>query len=246
MLRKGFRRDFLLFLESVIDEVDAHSFSNQYRQLMFGPDYQRTSYFTAISRLLKLGDIKKAEKKGRVYYQLTSKGSKRIKENIPILKLTTKPWDRKWRIVIFDIPEKKKRLRENLRRKLVDLGFGRWQKSVYIIPHDIRDEINRFFKSQKLDHYCVCLEARRADLGDDRTLANKVWSLDKLEDEYREFIWDCEELENLSIEEKKGKAKGLWERYKELIFKDPYLPTQLLPDDWPAEEARKKLRGISS
>lgn len=246
MLRKGFRRDFLLFLEAVIDEIDAHSFSKQYRQLIFGPDYQRTSYFNAISRLLTLGDIKKVEKRGRAYYQLTSKGSKRIRENIPILRLAAKTWDRKWRIVIFDIPEKKKRLRESLRRKLIDLGFGRWQKSVYIIPHDIRDEINRFFKNQKLDHYCVCLEARRADLGDDRTLVDKVWNLDKIGDEYREFIWDCEELESLSIEERKDKVKDLWERYKGLIFKDPHLPAQLLPDNWPAEEARKKLRDVSS
>jgi len=68
MLRKGFRRGFLLFLELVIDEVDAHSFSNQYQKLIFGPDYQRTSYFNAISCLLALGDIKKVEKKGGVYY----------------------------------------------------------------------------------------------------------------------------------------------------------------------------------
>lgn len=246
MLRKGFRRDFLLFLEAVIDEVDAHSFSKQYRKLIFGPDYQRSSYFTAISRLLTLGEIKKVEKKGRVYYQLTSKGLKKIRENIPILKLAAKPWDGKWRIVIFDIPEKKKKRRESLRRKLVDLGFGRWQKSVYIIPHDIRDEINRFFKSQKLDQYCVCLEARRADLGDDRGLANRIWDLGKLEDEYREFIWDCEKIKNLPIEKRKGKIKDLWERYKGLIFKDPYLPIQLLPDNWPAKEARKRLRVISS
>lgn len=246
MLRKGFRRDFLLFLEAVIDEVDAYSFSNQYRQLVFGPDYQRTSYFNAISRLLTLGDIKKIQKKGRVYYQLTAKGSKRIKENIPILKLAAQAWDGTWRIVIFDIPEKEKRLRENVRRKLIDLGFGRWQRSVYINPHDIADEINRFFKSQKLDQYCVCLESRRKDLGDDRALADSVWELDKLGDEYREFIWDCEEVADLPIEKRKGEVEKLWERYKELIFKDPHLPKQLLPDDWPAAEARERFQSISS
>lgn len=128
---------------------------------------------------------------------------------------------------------------------MVELGFGRWQRSVYIIPHDIRDEINRFFKNQKLDQHCVCLEARRTDLGDDRVLANKIWSVDKLEDEYRGFIWDCEKLESLSFEKRKEKIQGLWERYKELIFKDPHLPTQLLPDDWPAEEAKGKFRSIS-
>jgi phenylacetic acid degradation operon negative regulatory protein len=51
-------------------------------------------------------------------------------------------WDRKWRIVIFDIPEKKKQARETFRRELRKLGFSELQKSTWILPYECTDAIN--------------------------------------------------------------------------------------------------------
>lgn len=51
-------------------------------------------------------------------------------------------WDKKWRIVIFDIPEKRKRAREVLRYKLRELGFKELQKSVFVHPFECKDEID--------------------------------------------------------------------------------------------------------
>ena len=53
-----------------------------------------------------------------------------------------KQWDKKWRIVFFDIPEKKKRARNALREKLRDLGFCEMQKSIFAFPYECQDEIN--------------------------------------------------------------------------------------------------------
>ncbi len=51
-------------------------------------------------------------------------------------------WDGKWRVVFFDIPEKKKKARNALREKLRDLGFCEMQKSVFAFPYECQDEIN--------------------------------------------------------------------------------------------------------
>lgn len=57
----------------------------------------------------------------------------RIKlENVKIKK--QKLWDKKWRIVIFDISEKRKATREDLRRLLEKAGFLMIQDSVYLYP----------------------------------------------------------------------------------------------------------------
>lgn len=53
-----------------------------------------------------------------------------------------KKWDRKWRLVLFDIPESIKKTRDALRRKLKHLGFLEFQKSVFVYPYPCRDEIN--------------------------------------------------------------------------------------------------------
>ena len=51
-------------------------------------------------------------------------------------------WDGEWRIVIFDIPERFKKAREALRKKLKDLGFIKLQESVFAFPYECEDEIN--------------------------------------------------------------------------------------------------------
>ena len=52
-----------------------------------------------------------------------------------------KRWDRKWRILIFDIPEYRKGLRDKIRRTLGVIGFVRLQDSVWVYPHDCEDLI---------------------------------------------------------------------------------------------------------
>jgi len=53
-----------------------------------------------------------------------------------------KKWDGFWRIVMFDIPEHKKKGRDALAGRLKTLGFYTLQKSVLIHPYECADEIN--------------------------------------------------------------------------------------------------------
>src|SRR3990167_1742090 len=81
---------------------------------------------------------------GIEFARLTAKGKERfLQHQFNILALPrAKRWDGKWRIVLFDIPEPKKKIRDSLRRKLKALGFLEFQKSVFIYPFPCRDEIN--------------------------------------------------------------------------------------------------------
>jgi len=48
-------------------------------------------------------------------------------------------WDSKWRLLIFDIPERRKKIRGQIRSTLVALGFVRLQNSVWVYPYDCED-----------------------------------------------------------------------------------------------------------
>ena len=50
-------------------------------------------------------------------------------------------WDKKWRIVMFDIPEKLRRLRNSLRFHFQEIGLIEFQKSVFIYPYPCQNEI---------------------------------------------------------------------------------------------------------
>ena len=53
-----------------------------------------------------------------------------------------KRWDRKWRVLIFDIPERRKGLRPKIRYTLKAIGFVRLQDSVWAYPYDCEDFIS--------------------------------------------------------------------------------------------------------
>src|SRR3989344_1775109 len=48
-------------------------------------------------------------------------------------------WDQKWRIVIFDIWERRRGIRDKLRRTLEKAGFRRIQDSVCVCPYDCEE-----------------------------------------------------------------------------------------------------------
>lgn len=81
---------------------------------------------------------------GTVNVILTKDGQKKalkFKLDEMEIKIPAK-WDGKWRIVIFDIPDRFKKAREALRKKLRDLGFIKLQESVFVLPYECEDEIN--------------------------------------------------------------------------------------------------------
>ena len=124
------------------------------------PKYKKQSYFTEVSRLIKTGDInKKADKKGNAYLELTSKGKERLKRRFPIF--MKGKWDGSFMIVVFDIPEKDRRARDDLREKLKELGFGQLQESVWVSPYHFEDDLKEFFEETGYLSYVFVMKAER-------------------------------------------------------------------------------------
>lgn len=67
-------------------------------------------------------------------------------------------WDKKWRLVLFDIPESIRKGRDALRNKLKDLGFYELQKSVFVHPYPCEDEINFIVEVFNLRSYVKIAE----------------------------------------------------------------------------------------
>lgn len=82
-------------------------------------------------------------KDGTLTFELTEKGKiKALTYHFEEMKISKKGWDNKWRIIIFDIPERLRRARDTLRDKLKELGFYELQKSVFVFPYECKDEID--------------------------------------------------------------------------------------------------------
>lgn len=164
--------------------------------------------------------------KDKLYWQITEEGQKKIKSFLPIYQ-EKRTWDKKLYLIIYDIPESKKHSRETLREYMKKIGCGKLQESVWLTPFNPTGILRDFIKANSLD-LSVIVSTIGADssIGEESIsdLVTRIYHLEEINDEYRQFIEDCNN----------GKCKNT-----EIIFKflsilnhDPQLPFELLPHNW--------------
>ena len=81
------------------------------------------------------------EKNGKKYLRLTPAGHKALafEQSKVALKNQKKKWDGRWRMIVFDVPERRRKVRNRLRAVMREVGFVRLQDSVWMYPYDCED-----------------------------------------------------------------------------------------------------------
>lgn len=228
-------------------------FSNAYKQMYgFIPrQYTRQNFYQAVWRSVKTGDIEKVVKNNKAYLRLTTVGKDRMNRDFPLTGFSRK-WNKKWVILIFDIEEKSRKLRNILRNKLKNIGFGMLQQSVWITPLPIARDMMGFINNNNFKEHVFILEVSSVLLGDPKELARRVWDLDDLEkmqidlnEENKALdksigsmdgrlknrdMNDTEEKGKLEIR-KEIKKKELKKKQLELVLSLPFLFKELLSDE---------------
>lgn len=121
---------------------------------LLGVQRTENSFYTALSRLKRRRFVvRTAERK----YELTPTGEYAAlkafvrKEFTEAERHTTqnsqlktpRKWDGRWRLVLFDVPESKRPLRDYIRNTLKRLGCREFQRSLWIYPHKLPSFILR-------------------------------------------------------------------------------------------------------
>jgi DNA-binding transcriptional regulator PaaX len=105
--------------------------------------------------------VEVVQKNGKDLLQITSLGKEELLrydiDDLHIVK-ESKTWDGLWRVVIFDIPEKHKQARVALSYKLKEIGFYRFQKSIFVFPFDCSNEIDFIKEFFKVGKFVVVLK----------------------------------------------------------------------------------------
>lgn len=143
-------------VEDIIGECPADPF--HIRALSRGLSFENIDFYegkkknlrNALSKFLakKLIEVRKVEKER--LYSLTEEGLEALFHKFPKLKYGQRPWDGFWRLVVYDIGESQAVLRNRLREELKRLGFKYVQKSVWICPYSIEEELEELLKKEQL------------------------------------------------------------------------------------------------
>ena len=102
----------------------------------------RNSTRSTLTRLKAKGEIEFLEMDGKKYARLTAKGEKALaytKEKLRLKEGKQRRWDRRYRLIMFDISEKRRGTREQLRLVMRDIGFLRIQDSAWAFPYDCEE-----------------------------------------------------------------------------------------------------------
>ena len=112
-------------------------------------DRQKEYIASSASKLVKKGLMKFADG----YYKLTTAGEKvLVVWDLNNYKLKRpRHWDRKWRMIIFDIPEKKRRVRRQITFLFLKAGLYRLQDSVWVYPYECEDTVALLKADFRLD-----------------------------------------------------------------------------------------------
>jgi DNA-binding transcriptional regulator PaaX len=157
-------RTILLLLEQAVEPVEASSLpfrASKFSRHLFAKEkkYTRPQVKRALDHLLKTGAIEKiTQTDGSSLIALTEKGREKT---VPLrlemmVEKNPRHWDGKWRMILFDIPELRRKGRDALRHKLKELNCYKLQESVWIYPYECRQAVRHLSFHYQVAPYVHC------------------------------------------------------------------------------------------
>lgn len=151
----------LLALEKAVDGyVRLEDFTYHHYRYHYGiPELKKAALSQALKRLREKGYIEKvpdSRDESKIIFKLTNLG----KEFLLLTKSDAEiEWDGKWRVVVFDIPESKRTIRNILRSRLKLWNFTPWQQSVWASKKNITNKLRGLIKELGIEDWVLVIES---------------------------------------------------------------------------------------
>lgn len=211
----------------------------------------------AVSRMSKQGWAQSERRGNKSFYSLTEQGIVRMEEaSRRIYKEVSPEWDGNWWILLYNIPEEKRHLRDRLRDELTWSGFGPLSNSCWITPNSLEREINVLIKKYEIEDYVTFFKAEHKGMQSHETLVKKCWDLNEINERYAQFIEQYSQkyiIHKNKIEQNQMSDSAcfvesalLVHEYRKFLFIDPSLPKELLPEKWLGDSAMTLFKDYSA
>lgn len=124
------------------------------------PDHARL-----LKELKRQGLVHISQTGDEIHFNLTPAGAYRLQEVVIEDLEIPKPnkWDKKWRLVSFDIPVKQSKQRQYFVGELQSLGFAMIHRSLWVHPYPCLDQIEQLAGHYNVLRYCTMMEVSRLD-----------------------------------------------------------------------------------
>lgn len=207
---------------------------------------------TSVFRLSKEGWLTSTQVGRRSSYSLTDSGRRRFEAAHRVIYAAgRKPWGERWLLVFTGLVEGE--ARERLRDDLAWQGFGQLVPGVMLHPEPDEASLRQALGDAGLGDGAVVMRAS----GDGwmsgegvRDVVARAWDLDVLASVYSAFLADFRPFLAPSQEGAFSPLAAfrlrilLIHAWRRAVLRDPLLPEELLPADWPGAAARLLCRNL--
>jgi phenylacetic acid degradation operon negative regulatory protein len=205
-----------------------------------------TSARAALSRLTKRGLLSLQRVGRRTFYGMGEQTQRELVRNrdkiLSFGAAASAPWDGRWTVVAFSVPEEQRHLRHLLRARLRWLGFAALYDGVWVSPRDSADvefELQRLEIEQATVFRATTQFPAGGLPGDPST----AWDIDALKESYTEYVGRFAPMRKRVAAGRVSAAEALIARTEAMDIwrtfpgSDPDLPQELLPRTWVRADA---------
>lgn len=217
-------------------------------ELMAGLNTSAQAVRSTLSRMTRKGWLRSRREGRHSFYAMTPRAETLLSEGARrIYYPRHDPWDHCWYVLTYSLPEKRRHLRDRLRQRLLWLGFGRLSSATWISPRNLRQEVTQVAEMLGIAQQVDLFKSEYLGFSQNRELVDRCWDLPRLNRAYRDFIkrhqpeWeryrDYLTHDSLNPYDAFNRRFLLVHEYRSFPYVDPNLPPELLPADWPGDEA---------
>lgn len=209
---------------------------------------------STLSRMSHKGWLRSRKAGRHSFYSMTRKCLQLLEEGTQrIFHPRTDPWDGRWFLLTYSIPESKRHLRRRLRTRLRWLGFGTLSHATWISPRDRRLEVRQLAEAFHICPYVELFAAEHQDFASDEEIVARCWDLEGLNQYHVDFLARYDPLlreltarlaadGDLQPQACYIQRSTLIHTYRSSPYVDPNLPLELLPRGWLGERATEVFR----
>jgi len=155
-----------------------------------------------------------------------------------------------WVLAVFSVPETERHRRHLLRSRLSRLGFGATAPGVWIAPSHLAEEARHTLERLELAEYVDLFHADYLAYADLRVAAARWWDLGAVQAGYAEFSEQFLKTDAAggsdAVDDADAFATYLLalDAWRRMPYRDPGLPSELLPEDWQGTQAADIFFGL--
>lgn len=193
---------------------------------------------TAVSRMVRQGWLVPVRTPQGRGYALTDRAVRRLDEAATRIyrQQPAEQWDGRWSVALLSHPPDRTR-RERVHRALEYLGYRELRSDAWVAPR-APVELESVVTSEgvELTHIVGCID------GDAAELVDRLWQPRGLAEAYR--TWQAQARDLIAAAGDAPDARTafairseLVHEWRKFLFRDPGLPRELLPAQWPGDAA---------